>query len=341
MLAARFSGIGDIQVLPVPISQDLPDGCVRIRVEAAGICGSDLHNFRTGQWLSRCPITPGHEFSGIITQTSGDCGSLTVGTHVIADSRVGCGTCQRCQSGLRNLCRNLSFVGESCDGGFAQEVILPATQVLPFPDTLPLRYGALVEPLSVSLHAVNRLAPTPGSPVVICGGGTIGGLAALLLRQQGHDVHMLERSIGRQTLLAETIGTAPLPLDAEDWNILFGSEGPAFILDATGAATVVEMACQRLAPGGRLVLAGIFHHTPRIDLNVVVERELDIRGVSAFADEMPEAIQRLPGLIPFLDRLITPAAALTDLPVLYTHLLSGSEKRLKTLIAPNGTDGTW
>ncbi|WP_415540694.1 zinc-binding dehydrogenase [Gluconobacter potus] len=152
---------------------------------------------------------------------------------------------------------------------------------------------------------------------------------------------MLERNIGRQTLLAETISTLLLPPDAEDWNTLFGPDGPTFILDATGAAPVVEMACQRLAPGGRLVLAGIFHHTPRIDLNLIVERELDIRGVSAFADEMPEAIQRLPGLVPFLDRLITPAAALTDLPALYTHLLSGAENRLKTLIAPNGTDGKW
>lgn len=341
MLAARFSGIGNIRVLPVQTSAHLPEGSVRIRVEAAGICGSDLHNFQTGQWISHCPVTPGHEFSGVITQISGDCGSHTVGEHVIADSRVGCGTCQTCRSGRKNLCRNLSFVGESCDGGFAQEVILPASQILSFPRTIPLRYGALVEPLSVSLHAVNRLDPTPETPVIVCGGGTIGGLAALLLRQRGHAVYILERNTGRQTLLADTIGSIPLPPGEADWNALFGPEGPGFILDATGSTSVVQMACSRLAPGGRLALAGIFHHAPQMDFNLIVERELDIRGVSAFANEMPQAIALLPELIPALDRLVTPAADLADLPDRYAHLLSGAENRLKTLIAPNGTDGTW
>ncbi len=341
MLAARFSGVGDIRVLPVQTSADLPDGSVRIRVEAAGICGSDLHNFQTGQWISQCPVTPGHEFSGVITQISDNCGSFTPGEHVIADSRVGCGTCQSCRSGHKNLCRHLSFIGESCDGGFAQDVILPASQILSFPRTIPLRYGALVEPLSVSLHAVNRLDPPPGAPVVVCGGGTIGGLAALLLRQRGHDVYLLERNTGRQTLLTETIGTTPLSPDEQDWSARFGPEGPRCILDATGSATVVQMACSRVAPGGRLALAGIFHHAPQIDLNLIVERELDIRGVSAFANEMPQAIALLPDIIPALERLVTPAGRLTDLPDLYTHLLSGAENRLKTLISPNGTDGTW
>ncbi|GBR67331.1 zinc-dependent alcohol dehydrogenase [Gluconobacter kanchanaburiensis] len=334
MLAARFYGIGDIRVMPTEPSPELKEGFVRVRIEAAGICGSDLHNFRTGQWMSRCPVTPGHELSGTVTQTCGDCAGLVPGDHVVADSRVGCGRCASCRSGQPNLCRTLGFVGEVCDGGFAQEVVLPATQLLRLPADMPLRHGALAEPLAVALHAVHRLAPTEGARIVVCGGGTIGGLAALILRERGHEVSLLERNAGRQALLQNIAGTTPLSADEENW-------GAHFVLDATGAAPVIELACLRVAPGGRMVLAGLFHQKPQIDFNLIVEREIEILGVSAFADEMPQAIALIPQLGEKLDALISGPHALQDLPQRYEALLAGTEIRLKTLIAPNGTSSAW
>lgn len=334
MLAARFYGIGDIRVMPIVPPSGLQEGFVRVRIEAAGICGSDLHNFRTGQWLSRCPVTPGHEFAGIVTETCGDCAGLAPGDHVVADSRVGCGSCASCHSGQPNLCRKLGFVGEVCDGGFAQEAVLPAAQLLPLPPDMPLRHGALVEPLSVALHAVHRLAPTPGARVVVCGGGTIGGLAALILRERGHEVSLLERNAARQALLEAHLGTHPLSPNTESWDT-------RFILDATGAAPVIELACERIAPGGRLVLAGLFHQKPKIDFNRVVENETELFGVSAFANEMPQAIAFLPSIAPKLDALISSPTPLQDLPQRYDALLAGMEVRLKTLITPNGMSDAW
>lgn len=341
MQAVRLFGLNDIRLASRVPAPALPDGSIRIRVAAAGICGSDLHNFISGQWVSHYPVTPGHELSGVITEIKGDCGDRKLGEHVVADSRIGCGACRHCKAGAVNLCRKLGFVGEACDGGFAQEVVLPASQVLPFPSTIPLRYGALVEPLSVSLHAVHRLGAPSGASIVVCGGGTIGGLAAMLLQRRGNTVHVLERNAERQALLARHLGTTPLSAEEADWNACFGEEGPDYILDATGAHQVLEMACNRLASGGRLVLAGIFHQKPQIDFNLIVERELEILGVSAFADEMPQAIALIPDLIPTLDALITAGAPLADLPDRYAHLLAGKESRLKTLIAPNGIDATW
>ncbi|WP_336761791.1 alcohol dehydrogenase catalytic domain-containing protein [Asaia sp. VD9] len=359
MLAARLYGAGDIRIAPIPRLSPLSEGHVRIRVAYAGICGSDLHNYRTGRWLTATPRIPGHKFCGIITEISSNCGELHCGEAVIADSRLGCGACTRCRAGQANLCPDLAFVGEGSEGGFAQEVVLPATQLLPYPIALPLRYGALVEPLSVALHALNRLNPMPAQPVLVCGGGTIGGLCALLLRRRGHVVWLLERHAGRSRMLETSLGTRSLPPEPELWTAcLRGSAGGtdetqasqaelALAIDTTGSHGVIEMLGDQLVPGGRLVLAGIFDSASPLDLNRIVERELTLLGVSAYAHEMTEALALLSELAPHLDYFLSPAFPLEALPMLYARLTDAKGAPLedtapdnapKILIAPNGKD---
>ncbi|NVN41858.1 alcohol dehydrogenase catalytic domain-containing protein, partial [Ameyamaea chiangmaiensis] len=157
MQAVRFFGPGDLRPQSVPTPELTRDGTVSVRVVAAGVCGSDLHNFTTGRWVAGLPVTPGHELAGIVTATRGACLGLRVGQPVVADSRVGCGQCEACEAGLPNRCRSLGFVGEVCDGGFAQTVVLPARQLVALPTDLPLHLAALAEPLSVALHAIGQL----------------------------------------------------------------------------------------------------------------------------------------------------------------------------------------
>ncbi|GBR05067.1 alcohol dehydrogenase [Acetobacter oeni LMG 21952] len=197
--------------------------------------------------------------------------------------------------------------------------------MFPVPASLPLRFAALAEPLSVALHAISRLSPASGAPVVVCGGGTIGGLSALVLARREHPVHVVERHPGRQTLLRE----------------VFGSDGPAFVLDTTGSAQLVDTVVPLIGRGGTLVLAGLFRQSPCPDFNLIVEREIDLRGVSAFADEMHEAIALLPLLADDLEAFITPRISLADVPGTCERLLAGGEVKLKTLIAPNGMDYGW
>src|SRR5689334_24008478 len=110
MKAARLYGPGDLRVEDVT-EPGVPDaGWVRLRVTAAGICGSDLHNFRTGQWISRAPSVAGHEFAGIVAALGPGVTDLTIGDTVVADSRFWCGECPACRSGRRNVCARLGFV---------------------------------------------------------------------------------------------------------------------------------------------------------------------------------------------------------------------------------------
>ncbi|RWE34791.1 MAG: dehydrogenase, partial [Mesorhizobium sp.] len=180
MKAARLYGPGDLRIEDVA-APGVPDaGWAKLRIDAAGICGSDLHNFRTGQWISRSPSTAGHELTGTVIALGEGVDTIAVGDRVVADSRFWCGDCAQCRAGKRHLCAALGFVGEICDGGFAEQALLPARLLHVIDAGLDERVAAMAEPLAVALHAVRRLPKTVGS-VLVVGCGPIGGLAALLL----------------------------------------------------------------------------------------------------------------------------------------------------------------
>jgi (R,R)-butanediol dehydrogenase/meso-butanediol dehydrogenase/diacetyl reductase len=156
MRAVRFHGIGKLSVEEIAPPAAPGAGEVHLKVLAAGICGSDLHNFKTGQWIAHLPVTPGHEFTAEVLAVGDAVAGLAPGDRVIADSRAPCGACEQCQMGRPNLCVKLGYVGEVCDGGFAEEVVLPARGLLKVDASIPPQVAALSEPLAVALHAIKR-----------------------------------------------------------------------------------------------------------------------------------------------------------------------------------------
>src|SRR4051812_1236150 len=148
MRAARLHDVGDLRVEEIA-PPSAPQGKeVVIRVAAAGVCGSDLHNFRTGQWMSRKPSTPGHELSGEVVAVGSAVTKFSPGDRVVADSRFWCGECAQCRSGLRHLCERLGYVGEVCDGGFAEALLLPERLLLPVDPRVEPAVAAMAEPLA-------------------------------------------------------------------------------------------------------------------------------------------------------------------------------------------------
>lgn len=327
MRAARLHAAGDLRVEDIP-PPDLPaPGHVRIRVTAAGICGSDLHNYRTGQWITRAPSVAGHEFAGTVDAVGQGVRDLSPGDPVVADSRWWCGDCPQCRDGRLNVCENLGFVGELCDGGFAEFTDLPARLVVPHDPALDPAIAAMAEPLAVALHAVRRLAPPPGAPVLVAGCGPIGGLAALLLSRL-HDGRLLvaDRNPARAALVAEVADATVADL-ADD-----AAFTPRHALDATGSPAVIARLVQHLRPGGAVALVGIAHARLDLDPNLLVERETALIGCHAFAAELPEAVAMLPSLAPVLTRLIDREIGIPDIPEAYQRLLAGEATGLKTII---------
>jgi len=333
MKAARLYAAGDLRVEEIGLPGAIEPGWVRLRVTAAGICGSDLHNFRTGQWISRSPSVAGHEFAGVVTELGEDVADLAVGDTVVADSRFWCGTCPACRSGRHNVCVNLGFVGEVCDGGFAEETVLPARLLVKHEPSLSPSIAAMAEPLAVALHAVRKLAVPAGEPVLVIGCGPIGGLAALLLsRLHGGPVLVADRNLSRAALVAEVTGAAMVELDAGAIQTALGDGVLRYALDATGNIAVLKTVLDLLGGGGALALVGITHGSVDLDPNLLVEREIALIGCHAFAGELPEAVAMLPDLSDALARLIDCEISVEQVPDAYQRLLGGAVTGLKTII---------
>ncbi|MBS7538679.1 zinc-dependent alcohol dehydrogenase [Ancylobacter lacus] len=336
MKAVRLHAAGDLRVEDIPAPGTPEAGWVRLKVTAAGICGSDLHNFRTGQWITRAPSTGGHELAGIVEAVGPGVEGFAPGDAVVADSRFWCGQCPACARGDRHLCARLGFVGEACDGGFAEQVVLPARLLLPIGGDIDPAVSAMAEPLAVALHAVSRLAPRPGQPVLVAGCGPIGGLAALVLaRRHDGEVLIADRNAERAGLVAAVTGARTVELQPEAVRAALGGGAPAAI-EATGSVAALRALLGVLEPGARLALVGIYHGGLDIDPNVLVEREIALIGCHAFTDELPAAVALLGPLAGDLARLIDWQIGLDAVPAAYERLLAGAAGGLKTIIRPNG-----
>jgi (R,R)-butanediol dehydrogenase/meso-butanediol dehydrogenase/diacetyl reductase len=333
MRAVRLHGIKDLRFEEVPAPAAPEPGWVLIDVEAAGICGSDLHNFSTGQWISRVPSTAGHEVSGRVAAV-GEGSGFVPGDRVVADSRYWCGSCANCLAGDHNSCASLGFVGEVCDGGFAEQMLLPERLVHRRPATLDPRAAAMAEPLAVALHAIAKLAPRPDAPVLIVGCGTIGGLCALALSQtHTGPILVSDRNAARVAMVAQAAGGVGVGLDSDAIAAVTGGRPVRHVIDATGSIAALRQILDIIGSSATLALVGISHGTLDLDPNRLVEREINLVGCHALRDELPAAIAMCATLEDKLVSLIDATIELEEVPAAFARLLAGEMTGLKTIIA--------
>ncbi len=339
MHAVRLYDAKDLRFEQVPAPVAPPPGWVLVAVEAAGICGSDLHNFATGQWISRTPSVAGHEFCGRVLALGAGVDDLGVGDPVVADSRYWCGECPQCRDGHFNACELLGFVGEVCDGGFAEQVLLPARLVLRRPEGIDPRAAAMAEPLAVALHAVRKVSPEPCAAVLVVGCGTIGGLCALVLSRL-HDgpILLADRNAGRARAVAEASGGSVVELTSSAIAAATAGKPLRYVIDATGSIAALAHLLGMIGPNSIVGLVGISQGRLDLDPNKLVEREISLVGCHAFKDELPQAIAMTAVLEDVLIGLIDQTIELSQVPAAFERLLAGQVDGLKTIIsiAPTG-----
>jgi 2-desacetyl-2-hydroxyethyl bacteriochlorophyllide A dehydrogenase len=234
MRAVRATGDGGVGV--VHVDATVPEHAqdpVRVRVRSCGICGSDLH---LAGW--NVPVTLGHEFAGVLDD----------GTAVAVQPNVWCGECDRCRAGDTNLCRSgLSRLhGVSVDGGLAEEVIVDRSCLVPLPETIGPDIGALVEPLAVAGHALQRVPLEPGARVLVIGGGSIGLSIVAVARSRRIDVDLSAR-YRHQHEAGERLG-ARRDL-ADEYGV---------VVDAAGTQSSLDDAVEKVRPGGAIVVAATY-----------------------------------------------------------------------------------
>lgn len=232
----RALGFGRDGVRHVDLPEPTGSG-VAVQVEHVGICGTDVASLGAGE----SAVVPGHEIVG----TTPD------GRRVAVQPNLACQDCSVCHAGESQRCPQsmARFLGVTLDGGFAETVLVDESLLHPLPGTLDAAHAALAEPAAVARHAVRRLDPPPGEPVLVIGGGTIGLLAAAQLVTEGHAVDLVARH-DHQLAAAEAVGAT-----ARGAHELAGSSF-ARILDTGGTQSAADLAYEVGRPGARLVSIG-------------------------------------------------------------------------------------
>lgn len=251
MRAVRLQAVGRIEAVEVPDPIPGP-GEVLVRVQAAGICGTDRHLYK-GEFPCAPPVTLGHEFAGEVVGTGAGV-TLALGTRITCDPNIACGSCDQCLRGRTNLCIRNVAIGIHRDGGFAELAVIPAHRALPVPDLDP-QHAAFAEPLACTLHGVDLGAPIPGERVLVLGGGVIGLLAVQLARNAGAEVTLVTRHPAKRDLALRVGATHTAATEAEACALV--PQGADLVLECAGVAETVEMAPRLTRSGGRVVILGV------------------------------------------------------------------------------------
>jgi len=285
MRALTYVEAGKVEVSEIDA---LPpaEGQVQIEVAYTGICGTDLHIFH-GSMDARVsrPAVIGHEMSGRIAAIGGNVDGWSVGDAVTVLPLDWDGTCPACVAGNTHLCHNLKFIGIDAAGSLQRLWTVPARTLVRLPDSISLEHAALVEPTAVAVHDVRRASLVAGEKVLVVGGGPVGFLIAIVARQTGAEVLVIEPNAYRRDL-AESLGLRtldPMAVDVTaavtEWT---AGAGAAVAFEVSGAAAGVTTAVDALAVRGRLVLVAI-HGTPReVNLHRFFWRELTLVGARLY-----------------------------------------------------------
>ncbi len=245
------------------------DECAIVRVHAAGICGSDIPRiYKTGAYHH--PLIPGHEFSGEVVSVGNDKLSNLVGKRVGIFPLIPCRECSACKKKLYEMCKNYNYLGSRSDGGFAEYVKVPASNLIELPENVSYEQAAMLEPISVSMHSVRQcglsLAPgedETGLKIVISGMGTIGLFTLMLLKGMGYKNIYCIGNKERQKEYAEILGIS----DSDFCNVknddpvgfvnkVTDGDGADVYFECVGKNESIALGLNVLAGGGRLQLVG-------------------------------------------------------------------------------------
>jgi L-iditol 2-dehydrogenase len=317
---------------------------VLVRVAACGICGSDVHGYDGSSGRRIPPIVMGHEASGTVVEVGAAVNRAQVGDRVTFDSTVYCGECDACRSGNVNLCTRRRVLGVSCDeyrqhGAFAEFVAVPQRILHPLPADLPFEHAALIEPVSIALHAVELLKVKHGERAVVVGTGMIGLLVIQALRVAGcSEVIAVDIDAGRLELAAELGATNIVNAKQCDAVAVVlertSGRGADVAAEVVGNTAALNTAIRSVARRGRVVLVGNISPEVSLPLQIVVTRELSLFGSCASAGEYPRAIELVANGQIRVGPLISALSPLADGPQWFDRLYAREPGLMKVVLQP-------
>ncbi|KAL6874635.1 GroES-like protein [Trichoderma longibrachiatum] len=320
--------------LPAPSTDE-----VQVAVQSTGLCGSDLHyfgHFRNGDILVREPLTLGHESSGTIVAVGDGVANLKPGDRVALEVGLPCENCEFCNSGRYNICRGMKFRSSAkafphMQGTLQERINHPARWVHKLPESMPLDLGALIEPLSVAMHAHRRANLASESTVLVFGAGAVGLLSAAVSKANGASAVVVADiqkdrvdfavangfadagfvvPLARPQTVDEKLAYAQEVAEQARGVKVNGEEVGEFgaVYECTGVETCLQSAIYATKPGGKVMIIGMGTPVLTVPMSAAALREVDLVGVFRYANTYPAAIQMLsnkPAGLPDLQKLVT------------------------------------
>ena len=343
MKALVLTKYNQLDYIDVEQPETGPDD-VLIEVKACGICGSDLHGVDGSSGRRLPPIIMGHEASGIVAEVGANVTEWEVGNRVTFDSTVYCGTCHFCRRGEVNLCDHRQVLGVSCeefrrDGAMAEYLVVPQHIVYRMPEKLSFEHAAMVEPVSIALHAARRLPLSPNDTVVVVGAGMIGLLCVQVVRALGCGMVFAVDIDPRRLELAKQLGAddAFSPNDTDVATEVMqrtGGRGADVAMEAVGIDSTVSMAVDVVRKGGALALVGNIAAHVDLSLQAVVTRELSLFGSCASRAEYDICLDMIARGAIRLDALTGAVAPLAEGAEWFRRLHDGKDGLMKVVLRP-------
>jgi L-iditol 2-dehydrogenase len=331
-----------LEIKDMPVPEPGP-GDVRVKVDSCGICGSDVHGYDGSSGRRIPPLIMGHEAAGVVESVGAGVESIGPGDRVTFDSMISCGTCRFCRAGEINLCDNRRVVGVSPGdwkqhGAFAEYVVVPQQIVFRLPDGLSFAHAAMVEPLSVAVHAVSRAPIRLGDRAVVVGCGMIGLLTIQAAKAAGcgvvFAVDLDETRLERAARLGADVTVNAKENVAAAVGAATDGRGADVAFEAVGAARPIATAIESLRKGGALVLIGNVTPKVDVDLQALVTRELTLYGSCASSGEYPLCLDLLARGVVRVDELVTAVAPLEDGPAWFERLYAREPGLMKVILQP-------
>ncbi len=333
MKVAYLTNIDKIVLGDEPIPAIRP-GCVKIKLEACGVCGSDVHLYHNGcagKFKVEFPYVLGHECMGTVVEVADDVVNRTVGDRVAVEPGVPCGICEYCRTGKYNLCPDVIFLAAPPYAGCLKEyIVYPANFTYKLPENMSSDEGALLEPLAVGLNAADTAEVKLGNTVLVMGAGCIGLMCALSARAMGATSVYVCDVLQNRLKQAEDLGFHAI--DAEKMSSASLPEFNA-VIDAAGGTNTIQNAIQYVKLGGRIVCVGLANDkVDDFDLAGILQKEITLKGIFRYKNNYETAINAVSTGKISLNGIVSHVYDFLQTPVAFQEAIEKRKEIVKSMI---------
>lgn len=327
---------GEVTIREVDIPEVAPNQ-IKVKMKRIGVCGSDIHVFHGKHPYTSYPVVQGHEVAAEVVEIGSEVTSVKIGDRVTIQPQVVCGKCYPCTHGRYNACEELKVMGFQTTGMASEYFVTEADKAVKLSEGMSYDEGALVEPISVAVHAIRRYGNVAGKKVLVLGGGPIGNLVAQSAKAMGaSQVLVSEQSTARLDIAKgceiETVN--PLETELLDKIIeTFGTDKADVIFECVGINATMEQAINFSRKGSDIVVVGVFADLGTINMGLIQDKELRLIGSAMYrVEDYEKAIELIKDDLLCLKPLITHRIKFEDFQKAYETIELNRDKAMKVMV---------